>query len=88
MEKMKEDKGSAPGIHFGYMKCIGHESHAAEVVSLMALLPLTTGYAPLQWKKGINSMIPKKLFDLCPKYCVSFYSWMRVSIITINLMEK
>ena len=48
---MKEDKGSAPGIHFGHMKCIDPESHAAEIVSLMALLPLTTGYAPSQWKK-------------------------------------
>ena len=41
-KKMKEDKGSAPGIHFGHMKCIDHESDAAEIISKLALLPLKT----------------------------------------------
>ena len=26
----------------------------------MALIPLLTGYAPKNWKRGIDSMIPKK----------------------------
>ena len=64
---MKETKGSAPGIHFGHMKCVDKESNAAEIIFIMALLPLRTGYTPDQWRIGINSMIPKKIFDLRPE---------------------
>jgi len=64
---MKEDTGSAPGWHFGHMKCIDPESDAAEVLSLLALLPLKTGYVPREWQKGINSMIPKKMHNLRPE---------------------
>jgi len=64
--KMKEKTGSAPGWHFGHLKCIDPESGAAEIISLLALLPLKTGYVPMQWRQGVNSMIPKKLHDLCP----------------------
>ena len=60
-QKMKEDKGSAPGIHFGHMECIDPDSKVAEIVSLMALFPLITGYAPDQWRVWINSMIPKNI---------------------------
>ena len=60
---MKEEKGLAPGIYFGHMKCINHESDAALIISKLALLPLKTGYTPIQWLKGINTMIPKKKHD-------------------------
>jgi len=63
-KKMKEEKGSSPGIRFGHLKCIDPVSEAAEVISKLALLPLKTGYAPIQWRKGINTMIPKKAHDL------------------------
>jgi len=63
---MKEKTGSAPGWHFGHLKCIDPESGAAEIISLLALLPLKAGYVPMQWRQGVNSMIPKKLQDLRP----------------------
>ena len=66
-KQMKEEKGLAQGIHFGHMKCIDHESDAAVIISKLALLPLKTGYAPIQWLKGINTMIPKKKHDLQPE---------------------
>jgi len=58
--QMKEEKGSLPGIHSAHLKCLDHTSKAAEVISRLALVPILTGYAPTQWKKGIDSMIPKK----------------------------
>ena len=57
---MKEDKASLPGIHATHMKCLDSANKAAEVISRLALIPLLTGYAPKQWKKGLDSMIPKK----------------------------
>ena len=57
---MKEDKASLPGIHAAHMKCLDNTTKAAEVISRLALIPLLTGYAPKQWKKGLDSMIPKK----------------------------
>ena len=59
-KKMKEDKASLPGIHAAHMKCLDNTTKAAEVISRLALIPLLTGYAPKQWKKGLDSMIPKK----------------------------
>jgi len=57
---MDEDKSSLPGIQAAHIKSIAPESPAADVVSWLALIPLLTGYAPLTWKRGIDSMIPKK----------------------------
>ena len=59
-KKMQEDKASLPGIHSAHMKCLDSTTAAAEVISRLALVPLLTGYAPTQWKKGLDSMIPKK----------------------------
>lgn len=67
MEKKKEDKSSAPGIHIGHLKCIDPSSAAGYVVSTLALLPLQTGYAPNIWRVGIDSMIPKKAADMRPE---------------------
>jgi hypothetical protein len=64
---MKVEKSSAPGIHIGHIKCIDPKSEAAYVVSTLALIPLQTGYAPVQWRSGIDSMIPKKITDLRPE---------------------
>ena len=65
---MKEDKGSVPGANFGHKKCIDRHSEAAEVISKLVLLPLQqTGYAPIQWLKGINTMIPRKMDNLRPE---------------------
>ena len=59
-KSMDEDKSSLPGIQAAHIKSIAPESPAADVVSWLALIPLLTGYAPLTWKRGIDSMIPKK----------------------------
>ena len=59
-KKMKEDKASLPGIHTAHMKYLDSATKAAEVISRLALIPLLTGYAPKQWKKGLDSMISKK----------------------------
>ena len=59
-KKMKEDKSSAPGIHAVHIKCLDHDTQSADILSKLALIPLLTGYAPLQWRYGVDSMIPKK----------------------------
>ena len=58
-KKMSEEKASLPGIHAAHLKCLNSSTQAAEVISRLALVPLLTGYAPKQWKKRIDSMIPK-----------------------------
>ena len=57
---MSETKSSMPGIHAAHIKCIDPKTEAADVFPWMALIPLLTGYALEKWKKGIDSMIPKK----------------------------
>ena len=57
---MSEDKSALPGIQAAHLKSIDPTSRAADIISWMALIPLMTGYAPKQWQKGIDSMIPKK----------------------------
>lgn len=63
--KIDENKSSLPGIQAAHIKSIGEKSKAAYVISQLALLPLQTGYAPLAWQKGIDSMIPKKVEGEC-----------------------
>jgi hypothetical protein len=57
---MSEDKSSLPGIQAAHLKSVDPSSKAADVISWMALIPLITGYAPELWKRGVDSMIPKK----------------------------
>ena len=64
--KMKENTGCLPGWTFAHMKSIAHDSLAGEVISLLSLIPLQIGFAPEEWKTGLNCMIPKKLHDLLP----------------------
>jgi hypothetical protein len=66
-KKINEEKTTLPGIQVAHIKCINPDSKAAEVISLLALLPLTVGYSPRTWRKGIDSMIPKKTADLRPE---------------------
>ena len=61
-EKMEETKSSIPGVHTTHMKCLDPHTKAAEK---LALIPLITGYAPKSWKKGIDSIIPKKTIGEC-----------------------
>ena len=49
---MSEDKSALSGVQAAHLKRIDPESKAADVVSWMALIPLLTGYAPEQQKKG------------------------------------
>jgi hypothetical protein len=57
---MSEDKSSLPGIQAAHLKSVDPSSKAADTISWMALIPLITGYVPLHWKRGVDSMIPKK----------------------------
>ena len=59
-DPMSEDKSSLPGIQAAHIKSIDRESPAADVIAKMALIPLLSGYAPNAWKRGTDSMIPKK----------------------------
>ena len=61
--KMSEAK-SALSVH---LKSVDPKSKAADFISWMALIPLITGYAPKQWKRGIDSMIPKKKGEWRPE---------------------
>jgi hypothetical protein len=64
---MSETKTSMPGIQAAHIKSIDPTTEAADVFSWMALIPLITGYAPNKWKKGIDSMIPKKKNEWRPE---------------------
>jgi len=65
--QMKKEKGSLPGIHAAHLKCLDSRTRAAEVLSRLVLVPILTGYyAPTQWKRGIDSMIPKKAGEWRP----------------------
>ena len=57
---MSEDKSSLPGIQAAHLKSVDPKSEAADVIAWMALIPLITGYVPQHWKRGVDSMIPKK----------------------------
>lgn len=70
-KKMSEDKSSLPGIQAAHIKCVNYKTKAAEVISKMALIPLISAYAPKAWKKGTDSMIPKKANEWRPsKLCL------------------
>lgn len=64
--KMKEEKTTLPGIQVAHLKSLDSSSCAADVMSKLSMIPLLTGYSPSTWRKGIDSMIPKKTADLRP----------------------
>lgn len=65
-KSMSDTKSSTPGIHAAHIKCLTEHDDAAEIISLLALIPLLSGYSPVQWRIGIDSMIPKKQNELRP----------------------
>lgn len=64
--KISENKSTLPGIEVAHIKSLNYTSIAADVISKLALIPLIVGYSPHTWRKGIDSMIPKKVADLRP----------------------
>lgn len=65
--KMKEDKTTLPGIQVAHLKCLDPNTSSADIMSKLSLIPLLTGYSPSTWRRGIDSMIPKKVADLRPE---------------------
>lgn len=61
---MNENKTTTPGIQVAHIKCMDTNLRAADITSKLALIPFLTGYSPNIWRKGIDSMIPKKVADL------------------------
>ena len=66
-EPMSEDKAALPGIQTSHVKSVDPTSEAADILSCIALIPLLTGYVPNQWRRGIDSMIPKKKNEWRPE---------------------
>ena len=65
--KMKECTSSHLGLHFGHMKAIYLNSLlAAKVHTILADMPLQTGYSPTAWRKCTNTMLKKKQNDSRP----------------------
>ena len=66
--QMKELTSSAPGLHFGHFKAISDTTPiAAEVHTLLAEIPIITGYAPQRWRKCTDAMLRKKANDIRPE---------------------
>ena len=59
--KVKEHTSCAPGaLHYGTFKSIKWCRPAAELHTIMARIPVKTGYTPKRWTKSVDSMLPKK----------------------------
>ena len=59
--KVREHTSCAPGaLHYGTFKSIKWCRPAAELHSIMARIPVKTGYTPRRWTKSVDSMLPKK----------------------------
>ena len=66
-KKMKEATSSHPGLHFGHFKSMDNDSEIANKVhTVLANVPLQTGYSPREWQKCTNAMIKKKANDMRP----------------------
>ena len=57
---MDERTTSLPGLAFSHFKASQKGSKAAEVHSLLVLIPMVTGFALQVWCKLVASVIPKK----------------------------
>jgi hypothetical protein len=64
--RIDENKSTLPGIQVAHIKSLNADSKSLQVLSSLALIPLMVGYSPKTWRKGIDSMIPKKVADLRP----------------------
>ena len=59
--RVKEHTSCAPGaLHYGTFKAMRWCSEAAELHTIMAQIPIQTGYTPERWKMSVDSMLPKK----------------------------
>ena len=66
--KMKELTSSAPGLHFGHFKAMSETTPiAAAVHTILAQIPILTGYAPLRWRQCTDAMLRKKANDIRPE---------------------
>ena len=63
-KKMDERTTSPPGPAFSHFKALQKGSIASEVHSLLALIPMVTGFAIKGWCKSVALMITKKQHDL------------------------
>ena len=67
-KKMKETTKSAPGLHFGHFKAASNLTPiAAAVHSLLAEIPILTGYSPMRWRSCTDAMLKKKAHDIRPE---------------------
>ena len=58
---IKEHTSCAPGpLHFGVFKIMHMCRPFAELQTIMARLPMQTGYTPQRWTTSVDSMLPKK----------------------------
>ena len=59
--RVKEHTSCAPGaLHFGTFKASRWCDEAAEVHTILARIPIATGYTPAKWTNSVDSMLPKK----------------------------
>ena len=58
---VKEHTSCAPGaLHYGTFKAMSTCRPLAELHTIMARIPIRTGYVPQRWTKSVDSMLPKK----------------------------
>ena len=59
--KPREHTACAPGaLHFGTFKAMKGSAKAAKLHTIMARIPIATGYTPKRWNRCVDSMLPKK----------------------------
>ena len=59
--RVKEHTSCAPGaLHYGVFKAMRWNRESAELYTIMAKIPIQTGYVPKRWKISTDSMLPKK----------------------------
>ena len=59
--KVKEHTSCAPGaLHFGTFKASRWCDEAARLHTILAKIPIKTGYIPEKWTTSVDSMLPKK----------------------------
>ena len=58
---VREHTSCAPGaLHYGTFKAMHTCRPAAELHTIMARIPMRTGYVPHRWTHSVDSMLPKK----------------------------
>ena len=62
----KENTSAHPGLHFGNYKSLQFTNEtnlAGELFTLLANMPLVTGYSPKEWRQCTDAMLQKKKKD-------------------------